>query len=56
MKNEASAKEVNDKFVNGVENKINERLGDQNGEAAIQLKETLNQALKEFKEMNDTLE
>ena len=49
-------KEANERYAKDIYDKFNERLGDQNGEAAIQLKETLNQALKEFKEMNDTLE
>lgn len=56
MNNEASAKEVNNKFVNGIESKINEHLDGQSGEAAILLKESLSQALAEFREENDKLD
>lgn len=54
--NGQSAKEANERYAKDIYDKFNEHLGNQNGEAAIQLKESLNQALREFKEMNDTLE
>lgn len=54
--NGQSAKEANERYAKDIYDKFNEHLGDQNGEAAIRLKESLNQALREFKEMNDTLE
>lgn len=55
-RNELSAKEANKIYADKISEKINDRLSKQESDAANRLKESLNQDLKEFKEMNDLLD
>lgn len=53
--NDLSADEVNNRYAENISDILNKHLGDQNGEVGMRLKESLNQALKDFKDKKDYL-
>lgn len=53
--NDLSADEANSRYAENISNMLNKHRGDQNGEVAMHLKNSLNQALMDFKDKKDEL-